>query len=100
MELKPCPFCGEIPFLERVPLWGTYNNGTTHGYHGCFEYIIKCANPECGCIVNLGKNNTIYNSDEDAKNSAIAAWNRRMNRDHNLDFYYGTKCPSGVGSDW
>lgn len=75
--LKPCPFCGEIPYLERNPLWTTCSNGSTHGYFGCFEYIVRCHNPECGCSVNLGANDTIYNSDEEARQNAISAWNRR-----------------------
>lgn len=74
-ELKPCPFCGEIPYIERKPLWTTYSNGTTHGYYGCFEYDIHCH--KCGCKIPLGKNDTIYNSDNDAKQNAIKAWNTR-----------------------
>ena len=75
--LKPCPFCGDIPYLECKPLWQTYN-GSTRGYYGCVEYVVKCHNPECGCSVKLPRNDTIYNSDEDAKNNAIAAWNKRF----------------------
>lgn len=77
MSIKPCPFCGEIPYLERKPLWETYRSGTTHGYYGCYEYEIKCNNLECGCSVKLGRNDTIYNKDEEAKQNAINAWNRR-----------------------
>lgn len=33
MNLKPCPFCGELPYLEKKPLWRTYGDGTTHGYY-------------------------------------------------------------------
>lgn len=77
MKIKPCPFCGEIPYLERKPLWRTYNNGTTHGYYGCFEYEIRCRNIECGCSVKLGRNDTIYNEDEVAKKNAVDAWNKR-----------------------
>ena len=72
MSIKPCPFCGEVPYLEKIPLW----NGS-HGYHGCYEYDIHCRNPECGCRVNLGKNDTIYNSDGEARLNAVHAWNRR-----------------------
>ena len=50
MELKKCPFCGEIPYIEKKPLWKTYN-GTTHGYYGCFEYDIRCH--KCGCNILL-----------------------------------------------
>ena len=78
MNLKPCPFCGEVPYLERSPLWTTYKDGTTHGYYGDFEYVIRCRNPECGCSVYLGRNDTVYNTDEDAKNNAIKAWNKRL----------------------
>lgn len=36
-ELKPCPFCGTVPYIEKIPLW----HGS-HGYHGCYEYDIHC----------------------------------------------------------
>jgi hypothetical protein len=78
MEIKPCPFCGDIPYLERKPLWTTYSNDTTHGYYGCYEYVIRCRDPKCGCSVNLGLNDTIYRTDEIAKQNAINAWNRRV----------------------
>ena len=77
MQIKPCPFCGEIPYLERRPLWREYDRGVTHGYYGKFEYVIQCDNPKCRCSVKLGANDTIYNSDEVAKENAINAWNRR-----------------------
>ena len=77
MQIKPCPFCGVIPYLERKPLWKTYNDGTSHGYHGCYEYEIRCHNPKCGCSVKLDNNDTIYNTDEVARKSAIDAWNQR-----------------------
>lgn len=79
--IKPCPFCGEIPYLERSALWRTYPDGTTHGYYNCFEYVIKCRNPECCCSVRLAKNDTIYNKEEEAKQNAIDAWNRRVGED-------------------
>ena len=77
MKIKPCPFCGEIPYLEKKPLWRKYGDGTTHGYYGCYEYEIRCHNIECGCSVKLGRNDTVYNDDEVAKQNAINAWNRR-----------------------
>lgn len=76
MELKPCPFCGEIPYLERKPLW-RMNGNTTHGYYNCYEYDIRCHTPGCGCNINLGKNDTVYRKDEEARQNAINAWNRR-----------------------
>ena len=74
-ELKPCPFCGEIPYIERKPLWHTCSDGTTTGYRGCFEYDIYCH--ECGCKIPLKGNDTIYHTDKEAKQNAIEAWNRR-----------------------
>ena len=75
MQIKPCPFCGEIPYLERKPLWHTYRDGTTRGYYGKFEYVIKCH--RCGCNIPLGGNDTIYRSDEEAKQNAVDTWNKR-----------------------
>ena len=70
--LKPCPFCGDVPYIEKKPLW----HGT-HGYYGCYEYDIRCKH--CGCRVNLGANQTVGIEDEEAINNAITAWNRRVN---------------------
>ena len=70
MELKPCPFCGEIPYLERKPLWRTVG-GSTHGYYNCYEYDIHCRTPECGCTVKLGQNETIYRKDEEAMQTRL-----------------------------
>ena len=39
------------------------------------KYDIHCE--KCGCQVNLEGNDTIYRSDEEAKQNAIDAWNRR-----------------------
>ena len=75
--LKPCPFCGNWVSLEKKPLWRTTSDGSTHGYYNSFEYVIQCDNPDCGCKVNLIANDTIYRSDEEAKQNAIKAWNRR-----------------------
>lgn len=71
-ELKPCPFCGSEVEVEKIPLW--YGNG--HGYSGCYEFKIKCEN--CGCIVDQPKNDSIYRSEETARENAIEVWNRRM----------------------
>lgn len=69
-ELKPCPFCGEIAELEKRPLW----HGS-HGYYGCYEFVIQCK--KCGCQIDLDKNDTIYRSEDAARDNAIEAWNRR-----------------------
>ncbi len=73
--LKPCPFCGEIPYIEKKPLWRTHGDGTTRGYYGSFEYDIRCH--KCGCNIPLPRNDTIYNNDAEAKQNAINAWNTR-----------------------
>lgn len=58
-QLKPCPFCGNIPYIEKIPLWHTY-----HGHYVCleFEFDIHC--DKCGCTVILGNNNTIYTDEK------------------------------------
>lgn len=75
-ELKPCPFCGKSVYLEKVPLW-RQNGTTTHGYFGHYEFVVKCRNIQCGCSVNLFQNDTVYRSEDKAKENAINAWNRR-----------------------
>ena len=67
--LKPCPFCGEDVYIERVPI---------RGYNGCYTFDISCRNPECLCRICLGGNDTVYRSEEAAKQNAIKAWNKRM----------------------
>lgn len=38
-ELKPCPFCGKKPIIER------WNSGGS-------MYMVKCNNPDCPVPVN------------------------------------------------
>ena len=76
--LKPCPFCGTTPYLDRRPMWRMANGGVVHGYYECYAYDVHCPNPTCGCRVNLPNSNTIYNTHEEAKQNAINAWNRRF----------------------
>ncbi len=71
-NLKPCPCGCEDVRIEKHPLW----NGS-HGYHGCYEILIKCANPNCCWKFNPPNNDTIYRSEEEAEKNVIAAWNRR-----------------------
>ena len=70
--IKPCPFCGNDVYLQERPLWSEGG----HGYYGCYEYKIECE--ECGCKIWCDHNNTIYNTDEIAKDNMIKAWNRRV----------------------
>lgn len=73
-ELKPCPFCGSIPLLEKKPLWSEHG----HGYYGCYEFDIHCPKVDCGCRILLLNNNTIYFSEEKAMENAVNTWNRRV----------------------
>ena len=70
MKIKNCPFCGSEVELKKLPLWEG-----SHGYPGCYEYVISCDN--CGCRKHLGNNDTVYNTDEEAKQNAIDSWNMR-----------------------
>ncbi len=74
-ELKPCPFCGNEVKVRKIPLW--YGNG--HGYKDCYEFDIQCK--KCGCRIDFHENDSIYRSEEKAKENAIKAWNRRMSDD-------------------
>lgn len=73
-RLKNCPFCGSEVELEKIPLW----NGS-HGYHGNYEFKIKCKN--CGCKVDQHQTDTVYRDEETAKSNAIKLWNRRVDSD-------------------
>lgn len=74
-ELLPCPFCGKLVYIEKKPLWIQHSDGTTRGYHGCYEYDIHC--DKCGCRTNLPGNNAVYTENNLVKENAIKAWNRR-----------------------
>jgi len=54
-KLKPCPFCGKLPYL----IYDVHN--------GIFE--IGCNNRRCKVIV--------YTNEINEKQKAIAAWNKR-----------------------
>jgi hypothetical protein len=71
-KLKPCPCgCKDIE-LRKYPLW----HGT-NGYVGSYEFTIKCSNPNCYWTFNAPKNDTVYRSEEEAKENVINAWNKR-----------------------
>ena len=71
-ELKPCPCGCKNVELKKDPL----GHGS-HGYHGCYEFNIKCLNPNCGWRLKIPKNDTIYRSEEEARKNTINAWNNR-----------------------
>ena len=72
MEIKPCPFCGHEVYMDKIPLW----NGS-HGYHGCYEFKIRCKNIDCGCRFDFWENDTVYRDEETAIYNVIEQWNRR-----------------------
>ena len=65
-ELKPCPWCGGIPYLLETPL---------RHYGGCSAYVIKCS--ECGATPPNGEFYDVYSTREYAEQQAVEAWNRR-----------------------
>lgn len=54
IELKPCPFCGSVPYLKKTK-------------HKEFRWAVKCSNINCGCKTER------WNGPE----GAIKSWNRR-----------------------
>ena len=60
-ELKPCPFCGSEALLDEF----TVRKG--------FEACIVCT----GCLADMPT--ITYDTEEEARNAAIEAWNRRAN---------------------
>lgn len=58
-ELKPCPFCGWEAMLEQARV--------RKGY----ESSVVC----CGCLVYMPT--ITYDTQEEADEAAIEAWNRR-----------------------
>lgn len=71
-KYKTCPWCKSTASLQKEPLW--HGN---HGYHGCYEFFIRCDNPKCGCIAPHGKIDSVYRSEEEAIEKAIEIWNTR-----------------------
>lgn len=68
-ELKPCPFCGQVKFLELDYIEHTAGN-RPNGY----RYVGKVTCVLCGVhILSSG----FHDSTESAYYGAIRAWNRR-----------------------
>lgn len=75
--IKPCPFCGSSANVIMTSL--AKPNG--RGYLGCYDVVVKCANPMCGAVHPQGAVDTIYRSQEEAINIAITRWNIRYNQE-------------------
>lgn len=58
-ELKPCPFCGSIPFIYK------------RSKHKKFPYVVKCSGLTCGCRTECWNN----------VKGAVNSWNRRVDKD-------------------
>lgn len=43
MKLTDCPICGHTPVITCTSL----DRGNGRGYHGKFEYRIRCSNSQC-----------------------------------------------------
>ena len=83
MKLKPCPCGNENVYIERKPLW--HDN---HGYKNSYEYTVKCDNPKCIWQPKFSFNNTIYRTDDEARNNTIEQWNNRTTESFELGSWY------------
>lgn len=72
MHLKPCPFCGETPVVDKIAI------GSGYKYRFCLEH-----KPEC--YLYGFKNTTSYCTVKDA----ITAWNSRTDEWKTVD----EECP-------
>ena len=70
-ELKPCPFCHEIPVVTRYP----YDIAAGETY---YKYEVRCMNPKCGCRINMIATDTQWSIEDVAVANAVAAWNKRL----------------------
>jgi len=72
-ELKPCPFCGQVKFLELDYIEHPVSN-RPYGY----RYVGKVTCVSCGVhILSSG----FHDSAESAYHDAVRAWNRRADNE-------------------
>lgn len=72
-SIKECPFCHDIPILNKDPLW----NGS-HGYHGNYEYYVGCRNGRCKINPRTKSYNDIYDmKEQECIEKVIEDWNIR-----------------------
>ena len=70
-ELKPCPFCSELPSVTRY----SYDVSAGETY---YKYEVRCRNPMCGCRINMIATDTQWRIEDEAVVNAVAAWNKRL----------------------
>lgn len=76
-DLKPCPFCGEEPYVDtcdRLIVIGCNKCNYSRGFHGLVQSEINTGIP---IVYEGGKESDHEWYDKDALEKAIEAWNRR-----------------------
>ena len=71
---KPCPFCGSSAILVQEDI---------RGYSGEKEVYVRCCSTTCGATVPGGHYLTLHNSESEAIEKALKAWNSRTNDEVN-----------------
>lgn len=66
VDLKPCPFCGEIPEVKQFANPKNF-------------YTVQC--PKCYCRTDGFSTNRTSGSDKENIQANVDAWNRRVSED-------------------
>lgn len=69
-ELKPCPFCGEVKFIEL-----DYIEHPVSKRPNGYRYVGKVSCVACGVVVT---SSGFHESVESAYYAAVERWNRRV----------------------
>lgn len=72
--LKKCPFCGSEAELKIEPMW--CDAISSDGYHGNYEYYVKCKNDKCK--LERKRFDDIYCKPDEAMSKAIDSWENRV----------------------
>ncbi len=71
-KCKPCPFCGNIPFIDL----GKRGNCQLHG-EPFQSVIVHCKKSDCAAKPSVQAGDIYNGGKEKAENEAIGVWNRR-----------------------
>ena len=74
MQIKPCPFCGQIPRFSQHDMG--YGNG--RGYPGRTQFTIRCDNINCYVRPQV-QTDDIYHDTIEMEKLCIKRWNIRSN---------------------